>query len=93
MRERRATFASVEASRSIGAGGTRILAGDVLPNLIAPIIVLATLLSSREKRWPLIYSANKKHLKNPHSLKVGQQLVIPRDYTEKQAVEAEKKAD
>ena len=34
----------IEASRSIGAGGTRILAGDVLPNLIAPIIVLATLL-------------------------------------------------
>ena len=34
----------VEASRSIGAGSTRIIAGDVLPNLIAPIIVLATLL-------------------------------------------------
>ena len=28
----------------MGAGGTRIIAGDVLPNLIAPIIVLATLL-------------------------------------------------
>jgi peptide/nickel transport system permease protein len=34
----------VEASRSIGAGSTRIIAGDVLPNLMAPIIVLATLL-------------------------------------------------
>ena len=34
----------IEASRSIGAGGSRILLGDVLPNLIAPIIVLATLL-------------------------------------------------
>jgi peptide/nickel transport system permease protein len=34
----------VEASRSLGAGGTRIIFGDVLPNLIAPIIVLATLL-------------------------------------------------
>jgi peptide/nickel transport system permease protein len=34
----------VEASRSLGAGSTRIIAGDVLPNLIAPIIVLATLL-------------------------------------------------
>lgn len=34
----------IEASRSIGAGSTRIIAGDVLPNLIAPIIVLATLL-------------------------------------------------
>jgi ABC-type dipeptide/oligopeptide/nickel transport system permease subunit len=34
----------VEASRSIGAGSVRIVAGDVLPNLIAPIIVLWTLL-------------------------------------------------
>lgn len=34
----------VEASRSIGAGNTRIIAGDLLPNLAAPIIVLATLL-------------------------------------------------
>jgi peptide/nickel transport system permease protein len=34
----------VEASRSIGAGSTRIIGGDVLPNLMAPIIVLATLL-------------------------------------------------
>ncbi|MGH3137451.1 MAG: ABC transporter permease [Gaiellaceae bacterium] len=34
----------VEASRSIGAGSARIIAGDVLPNLAAPIIVLATLL-------------------------------------------------
>ena len=34
----------VEASRSIGAGSMRILAGDLLPNLAAPIIVLATLL-------------------------------------------------
>jgi ABC-type dipeptide/oligopeptide/nickel transport system permease subunit len=34
----------VEASRSVGAGSARIIAGDVLPNLIAPIIVLATLL-------------------------------------------------
>lgn len=34
----------VEASRSVGAGSLRIIAGDVLPNLIAPIIVLATLM-------------------------------------------------
>jgi ABC-type dipeptide/oligopeptide/nickel transport system permease subunit len=34
----------VEASRSLGAGSTRIIAGDLLPNLTAPIIVLATLL-------------------------------------------------
>lgn len=34
----------VEASRSIGAGHIRILGGDLLPNLAAPVIVLATLL-------------------------------------------------
>jgi ABC-type dipeptide/oligopeptide/nickel transport system permease subunit len=34
----------VEASRSLGAGSVRIIAGDVLPNLVAPIVVLATLL-------------------------------------------------
>jgi len=34
----------VEASRSLGAGSTRIIAGDLLPNLVAPIVVLATLL-------------------------------------------------
>jgi peptide/nickel transport system permease protein len=34
----------VEASRAVGAGNTRIIAGDVLPNLLAPVIVLATLL-------------------------------------------------
>ena len=34
----------VEASRSLGAGNIRIIVRDVLPNLMAPIIVLATLL-------------------------------------------------
>ena len=34
----------VEASRSLGAGNMRIIGGDLLPNLMAPIIVLATLL-------------------------------------------------
>ena len=34
----------VEASRSVGSGSGRIIAGDVLPNLAAPIIVLTTLL-------------------------------------------------
>jgi len=34
----------VEASRSVGAGSLRIIGGDILPNLVAPIIVLATLL-------------------------------------------------
>jgi peptide/nickel transport system permease protein len=34
----------VEASRSLGASNLRIISGDILPNLAAPIIVLATLL-------------------------------------------------
>jgi peptide/nickel transport system permease protein len=34
----------IEASRSVGAGNLRIILGDVLPNLLAPVIVLATLL-------------------------------------------------
>jgi len=34
----------IEASRSLGAGSVRIIFRDVLPNLIAPVIVLATLL-------------------------------------------------
>lgn len=34
----------VEASRSVGSGSMRIIGGDILPNLVAPIIVLATLL-------------------------------------------------
>jgi len=38
----------VEAARSIGAGSFRIMFVDILPNLIAPVIVLGTLLV----RWP-----------------------------------------
>jgi peptide/nickel transport system permease protein len=34
----------IEASRSLGAGNTRIMFREVLPNLIAPIIVYTTLL-------------------------------------------------
>jgi peptide/nickel transport system permease protein len=34
----------VEASRSLGAGNTRIIFREVLPNLIGPIIVYTTLL-------------------------------------------------
>ena len=34
----------VEAARSLGAGDVRIMVVDVLPNLVAPIIVYATLL-------------------------------------------------
>jgi ABC-type dipeptide/oligopeptide/nickel transport system permease subunit len=34
----------VEASRSLGASSSRIVFRDILPNLVAPVIVLATLL-------------------------------------------------
>jgi ABC-type dipeptide/oligopeptide/nickel transport system permease subunit len=34
----------VEAARSLGAGNLRIMVVDILPNLLAPVIVLATLL-------------------------------------------------
>jgi len=34
----------VDASRALGASNLRIMLGDVLPNLIAPIIIFATLL-------------------------------------------------
>ncbi len=34
----------VEASRSLGAGNLRIMFREVLPNLVAPIIVYSTLL-------------------------------------------------
>jgi peptide/nickel transport system permease protein len=34
----------VEASRSLGASSRRIIVRDILPNLVAPVIVLATLL-------------------------------------------------
>jgi peptide/nickel transport system permease protein len=34
----------IEASRSLGAGNSRIMFRDVLPNLVAPIIVYATLI-------------------------------------------------
>lgn len=34
----------IEASRSLGAGNTRIMFTEVLPNLVAPIIVYATLI-------------------------------------------------
>lgn len=43
--------------------------------------------------WPLIYSANRNAIgKNPHALKKGQALEIPRDYTDEQAKEATKRA-
>lgn len=46
----------------------------------------------KKNLWPLIYSANRKVITGKSkSLKVGQELVIPRDYTPKQAAEAAKK--
>jgi peptide/nickel transport system permease protein len=34
----------VEAARSLGAGGIRIMFGEILPNLVGPVLVYATLL-------------------------------------------------
>ena len=54
----------VEASRSLGAGSMRIIYRDVLPNLIAPVIVLATLLipgtSSSRRRSRTSASASRR---------------------------------
>ncbi|MFZ2586590.1 MAG: hypothetical protein WAZ18_00470 [Alphaproteobacteria bacterium] len=45
------------------------------------------------KLWPLIYSANRKVIgRDPDNLKPQQNLDIPRDYTDKQARAAERKA-
>jgi nucleoid-associated protein YgaU len=62
--------------------------GDTLGNISAQPAIYG-----KEARWPLIYSANKTAIGgNPNNLKVKQKLVIPRDFTEAQAKEAEKKA-
>lgn len=43
--------------------------------------------------WPLIYSANRSDIGGkPSNLKKGQKLVIPRDYTDAQAKDAEARA-
>jgi hypothetical protein len=45
------------------------------------------------KLWPLIYSANRRAIgSSPSNLKRDQRLDIPRDYTDEQAREAERKA-
>lgn len=45
------------------------------------------------KLWPLIYSANRGAIGgNPNAIKLNQRLDIPRDYTEKQARDAERRA-
>src|SRR4029078_6020387 len=41
----------VEASRSLGAGDSRIIFREILPNLIAPIIVYATVLIPQHMRY------------------------------------------
>jgi peptide/nickel transport system permease protein len=38
--------AFVEAARSIGAGPTRILARHIIPNLVAPLIVMGTFIAA-----------------------------------------------
>ncbi|MBI3013907.1 MAG: LysM peptidoglycan-binding domain-containing protein [Candidatus Tectomicrobia bacterium] len=42
--------------------------------------------------WPLIFTANENALKDPDLLRPGQTLIIPRDYDEEKAREAERKA-
>ena len=45
------------------------------------------------KKWPLIYSANRRAIgSSPTNIKRDQRLDIPRDYTQQQADEAERKA-
>lgn len=45
------------------------------------------------KLWPLIYSANRRAIGgSPNNIKLQQRLDIPRDYTEQQAREAERRA-
>lgn len=45
------------------------------------------------KLWPLIYSANRRAIGgNPANIKTDQRLDIPRDYTDKQQQDAEKRA-
>ncbi|MFA6046787.1 MAG: LysM peptidoglycan-binding domain-containing protein [Phycisphaerales bacterium] len=45
------------------------------------------------KLWPLIYSANRRAIGgDPDNLKAKQRLDIPRDYTDKQAKDAERRA-
>ena len=46
----------VEAARSLGAGDVRIMVVDVLPNLVAPIIVYATLLIPTA----IVFEANQR---------------------------------
>lgn len=42
--------------------------------------------------WPLIFKANAKVLEKPDRLRVGQRLIIPRNYGKKEAQEAEHQA-
>lgn len=45
------------------------------------------------KMWPMIYSANRRAIGgSPNNIKLKQRLDIPRDYTEQQAKDAERRA-
>lgn len=43
-------------------------------------------------QWPLIYKANRDQIRDPHMLFVGQQLIIPRDFTIEEVKDARKQA-
>lgn len=66
----------------------KVQSGDTLGNISSQPAIYNTW-----KLWPLIYSANRRTIGgNPHNLDVDQRLTIPRNYTEKQAAEAERKS-
>lgn len=66
----------------------KVQSGDTLSSISDQPAIYGTW-----KKWPLIYSANRKAIgSSPSNLKNQQRLDIPRDYTEQQAREAERKA-
>ncbi len=66
----------------------KVQSGDTLSSISDQPAIYGTW-----KLWPLIYSANRKAIGgSPSNLRSQQKLDIPRDYTEEQAREAERKA-
>lgn len=66
----------------------KVQGGDTLSSISGQPAIYGTW-----KLWPLIYSANRSAIGgSPTNLKVQQRLDIPRDYTQKQADDAERKA-
>lgn len=66
----------------------KVQSGDTLSSISDQPAIYGTW-----KKWPLIYSANRGAIGgSPSNLKNQQRLDIPRDYTEQQARDAERKA-